>query len=164
MLHQIANDVCREIREYGDLSYQDVGDEIDTEWQVPWRWEKEQRQNLLKRDQEAKLVKAAKLTRPAFGEIMCRVLTKFVGRRFFMGPEEPYKPSWPMMEASEIYKIHHDELDREVQKMIDDLFSQGRSFDAQNEQASMGISRVIVYLIQEGLAKKGKSLAGDGDD
>ncbi len=164
MLHLIANHVIRLIREHGDLNYQDIGEEIGTEWQVPWRWEHDKRQNLLKRSQEEILVRMSKLTRLEFGRIMCEVLSEFIGRRFTMGPAEPYVPAWPLRRAAKLYGQCHDLLDQEDQEIIDELMCQGRTVGAQAEQSQRVLAKVMIRTMREGLAKKGRSLPSDVED
>ncbi len=164
MLHQIANHVYRLIRERSKLSYQDIGEEIGTKWQVPWRWETKQNEYLPKRTYEAKLVKLAKLTLDEFGEIMCEVLTEFVGRRFTMGQPVDYLPTVPLARCDKLYRLHRDKLGPEVQDVIDELMCEARGLDAQAESIIRVLAKEVTRLIEEGLAAKGRSLSSSGGD
>ncbi len=168
MLHQIAHHVYRLIREHGELTYEEIGVGIKRKWQVPWRWEEkkeEKRQeHLPKRSHEAILVKMAKLTREAFGEIMCQVLTEFVGRQFTMGPPADYLPALPLARVGKLYSLHHNDLEPETRQIIDEMMCQARNVDTTAESTIRFLAREITRQIEQGLAAKGKSLSSsDGD-
>ena len=99
MIHEIAGTVYRLIREYGLLTPEEVAEAIARQRQAVWRMESNKNERLLKRAQEEILVEKAKLTRPAFGEIMCEALTPFVGRRLMMAPSDHFIASQPLARA-----------------------------------------------------------------
>ena len=151
MIHEIANEVYRQIREYGQLSHEQVGKAVGRSHDTIRRWEKSEQQGLPKRDQEEKLVKKAKLTRLAFGEIMCKVLTEFVGRRFVMIAPDQWVPSLPMTRTLELYSRHRERLSLEVQQAIEEMLCHGRSLDADAEQACRIYEKQCVRLIEQAI-------------
>lgn len=162
MIHEIASEVYRLIREYGGLTHEQVAAAIGRKHQVVWRWEGNKQKLLPKREQEAALVEKAKLTRIAFGDIMCKVLTPFVGRRITMASSDQYVPSLPLLRAIELYSTHRDDLDSETRELIEDLIAQGRSLDVAAEQSCRAFEKLIVRLIEQARATKGSTTPDPG--
>lgn len=84
MIYKIAHSVYKGIREHANLSIDEVAAAIDRKRQIVYRIEGGEQ--LLKPDQEALLVKRANLSREAFVEIMCKVLSEFLGQRVMIAP------------------------------------------------------------------------------
>lgn len=164
MIHEIASKVYQLIRQHGGLSAEEVASAIGKQRQVVWRWEGNRQKLLPKRDQEAALVKKAQLTRLAFGEIMCQVLTPFVGRRFIMAPAEEYIPSLPLYRAARLYSRHRDQLDPDAQEMINEMLGHGRMLDAATERTCSSLEKQITRLIEQALAANEKDLSSKGRD
>ena len=154
MIHRIASEVYREIREYGRLTAEEVAKDLGRDRQTVMRWESETNSQLPRPEQEKILIKKAKLTRVAFGQIMCKVLTGFVGRLFSIGPPEPYRPSQPLLGATEHYFKHRDDLSPEAQEDVEDLLSLGRSLDADTERACRLLAKQVVRRIEQDLARR----------
>ncbi len=68
MIHKFKHLVYRRIRKYGGLSREDVAKALGKNRQVVWRWE--ETGQMPSPEDEAILVKAAKLTPLAFVQIM----------------------------------------------------------------------------------------------
>ena len=164
MIHQISGTVYRLIREYGGLTPENVAAAIGRKRQTIWRLEKNQNQMLLKRSHEDILVEKAKLTRPAFGEIMCEALTPFVGRRILMAPSDHFIPSRPLSRALKLYSLHQDKLKPEVQQIIDEMLNEGRSIDAGAERTCRLFEKEIVRLINEAREARGEDPSSDDED
>ncbi len=163
MIHQIASEVYRLIREYGGLSQEDVARAIDRQPQVVWRWEKKEQKQLPNREQETILVQEAQLTQKAFGEIMCLVLSKFLERRVTVAyPDDRLTSQW-LFRAAKLYSHHRDHLSPEDQKMIEEMLCHGRSLDATAEQTCRIYEKIITSMVTRTLAAKGLSLPIDDD-
>ena len=156
MIHDITSEVYREIREYGDLTVKQVADAIGRRRQTVWRWESGQQ--VPTREQERILVEKAKLTIPAFGEIVARAMTKLTNRPFTMAPPADYVPSVPLARAFKQYSLHGTRIDPPTRERIEELLSLGRMADAQAEQACSYFAREALRLIEKAL---GESLSGD---
>ena len=152
MIHRIASEVYREIREYGRISATEVAKGIGRDRQTVMRWESDTSSQLPKAEQEKVLIQKTGLSRVAFGQIMCKVLTDFVGRLFTMGPPEPYRPSQPLLGATEHFFKHRDVLSPEAQEDVEDLLSLGRSLDADTERACRTLAKQVVRRIEQDLA------------
>ena len=157
MIHDIAPDVYRAIREYGDLSPEELADALGLKRQVVHRWENAKQESLPKRAQEKILVDETKLTPLAFTEILCEVLTDFSGRQVTMAPSADYVPSLPLVRAVKQYSRHRDKLDPGTRGRIEEMLLLGRTADANAEQVCSFFAREILRLIEEALAAKGES-------
>ncbi len=156
MLHLIAPEVFREIREFGDLTKNKLAGELGRKRQVVYRWE--QKGQFPSRKQERILVEKAKLTRHAFVVIMCRVLSRFLGQRVIIAPGDRYVPSTPLWRASDLYHRIAHKLDRETREEVLAKLHQGRTLEAVAEQSCSMYERDIVRLIETALAARGESL------
>ena len=154
MIRQIKAEVYRKIREWADISHDDIAEEIGTKDQVPWRWESAKHTTIPKPAQEEALVKLAKLTRPAFVEIMCEVLTEFCGRRVTMAPSDEYMPSLPLARARRQFSLHRDDLTEEEQEIVQDMLTQGRINDAATEQTCILFEKQILRIIERARERK----------
>ena len=164
MIRRIAAGVYRKIRESGGLSKGDVAKEVGLQRQTIWRWESKKEALLPKREQEEILVKAAKLTRLRFGEIMCEVLSEFLGRRVTMAPPADYIPSMPLARAARRYSLRRDLLDQEDQDAIEEMLAEARNLELAAEQICRAHAKRIERLIEKAEAAAGRSPLSGGDD
>ncbi len=100
----------------------------------------------------------ANLTRLAFAEIMCKALSKFLGRQVIIAPEGQYVPASPL-EAAELFSTHRDRLAPEVQRRIEDSLREARKQAAEADRASLALEREIRGLIVNALADLGEPLS-----
>ena len=155
MLHDIAHDVYRYIRLYGSLSKKDVAEAIGRKHHTITRWE--EHGQLPSAEQEAVLVKAANLTRLAFVEIMCKVLSQLVDREVIMAPRGDYLPVMPLARAAKLYRKHYYTLDPRQRSIIEEKLHQGRVLDAVTEQTCNLFEIEIQREIEKALASEGET-------
>ena len=86
MIHQIAQDVYRWIREYGHLSRDEIAEAIGRKRQAIYRWE--QGGQIPSPEQEQILVEKANCSKLIFAEIVCKKLSLLIGRRVMIAPED----------------------------------------------------------------------------
>ena len=164
MLHEIAGTVYRLIREYGLLTPDEVAEALGRQRQAVWRMESNKNERLLKRAQEEILVEKAKLTRSAFGEIMCEALTPFVGQRIMMAPSDQFVPSQPLARALRLYSLHQHKLKPEVEQIIDEMLCEGRTIDVGAERTCRVFEKEIVRLINEAREARGEDPSSDDEE
>ncbi len=159
MIHKIAHEVYKAIRKHGDLSIVEVAAAIGRERQIVYRIENGEQ--LLMAEQEASLVKRANLSRMAFVEIMCKVLSKFLGRRVIIAPQGQFLSASPLARAADVYSLHQEKLDPEVRERIEAKLHQGRLLDTATDQTCSLFEKEIRLLIKEALGFE--SLVDDDD-
>ncbi len=164
MLHRIGARVVQRIREWGRLTPEEAGEAVGRSHDTIRRWENEKEGNLPRRELEEKLVEKVKLTREAFGEIMCRVLTEFVGRRFVMLPAGEWISSVPLFRARELFDREYHRLEPELRSMIGEMLDQARLLHAASEQTCRSYEKQIVYLIEQALANRKATTTGATDE
>ncbi len=153
MIRKIAHLIYRHIREYGDLSRDDVARAIGKQRQVVWRWE--EKGQMPSREEEAILVEEAKLTPLAFVEIMCKVLSLVIEEaRVVIAPGVDYSPRAPLIRASERYRANYNELDDDQRAAIEARLSQGRILDSVVEQTCSIFEKQIADEIEAVLEAK----------
>ncbi len=109
MITRFTRKVYRRIRTHGKLSKEEAATAIGRDRQIIYRIEGKENQ-LLTPEQEDRLVKKANLSKEAFVEIMCIVLSKFLGRPVIIAPKGRYMPSSPLARAAALYSFYEERL------------------------------------------------------
>ncbi len=159
MLYQIANAVVRLIREYGGLTEKELAAAMGKRQSrnLIWRWEHES--HLPSPKQEAILVKEAHLTRVAFVEIMCKVLSNFLGLPVMIAAEGQNAWASPLTRTADLYDAYRDKLDPEVQTRIEEALREARKLAAQADRRCIAFEQEIKDVIVKALAVRGETLA-----
>ncbi len=111
------------------------------------------------RAQEAILVEKARLTRLAFVEIMCKVLSRFIGRPVVIAAEGSYAPATPLVRAEALLYRHRDELDPETHARLEKKLSIARKLAVDADRLCVAFEREIKEVIVAALAGRGETLA-----
>ncbi len=157
MIQQIKNAVYRHIREYDELTEKDVAEATGKSRYAVRRWETGD--DFPSAKAEALLVEKANLTRLDFVEIMCKVLSKFLGRPVIIATEGQYVPASPLEGAAELLSTHRDKLAPEVQRRLEDSLREARKQAAEADRASIALEREIRDPIVNALADLGETLS-----
>ncbi len=153
MLHEISQDVYRLIREYGDLTKEEVAKAIDRERQAVYRWETAKKIPNL--EQEAILDKISGITRLSFAEAVCKAVSNFLnGQRVEIGPKGEFLASVPLVRASRLYGANFNLLTQEQRKKIEEKLRHGRAIDLAAEQQCNLIEAEIDEFIKSALDEK----------
>ncbi len=149
MIYEIFHDVVRRIREYAGLSKEEVAGAMGLKAQAIWRWEKKDENPLPNREQLAILVKLTKLSRFAFVQIMCEVLSDFLDRQVSISPEGQFLPAPPLSRATTAYAAEKQDLDPESQQLVEAKLHLARSLEALVEQVVHHIAIEVERLIEQ---------------
>ncbi len=149
MIYEIFHDVCHRIRNYAGLSKEDVAAAVGLQGQAVWRWENKDQKPLPNRKQLAILVKLANLSRFAFVQIMCEVLSDFLKRDVSISPEGQFMPAPPLSRATKAYAAEKEGLDPASQQLIEIKLHQARSLEALVEQVVHQIAIEVERLIEQ---------------
>ncbi len=160
MITDIAPDIYELIRKWGRLTVARASEAIGKERQIIYRIRKGEQ--LLNAEDEAALVKAANLSKEAFVEIVCKALTKFLGRRVMSSPKSGYRPSSPLVRADDLYLLCHDRLPADVRETIEAKLRQGKLMDAAADEAAALFETEIRQLIEAALGPE--ALLGTEED
>ncbi len=162
MLQEISGGVYQRIREYGGLSPEEVAELVGRRRQVVSRWESNKQ--MPKRDQEKILVEASKLSRLAFGEIICEVVGEFVGRPITIGASTEYVPSRVLLRAAGRYNKYRHDIPQDSRDAIEEMLAEGRSLDVGAERACRVLAKQIDREIDRYLAARKSQPPDDEDD
>ncbi len=153
MLHKIMPDVLREIRKYARLGITEAGNAMGRERQIVYRIERGEQ--LPTREQELALFKRAKVSRHVFVEIMCKSLTKFLGRPVIIAPTgRAFMAASPLARIADYYSSHEEELPQELKERIEAKLRLGRLLDSAADQACSQFEIEIRALIQDALGRR----------
>ncbi len=143
MIHQIAQDVYRWIREHGRLSREEIAEAIGRKRQVVYRWE--QGDQIPSPEQEQILVEKAKCSKLVFAEIMCKKLSLLTGRRVMIAPEDQvrYLPTVSLARAAELYRENYPKLTPVQRRRIEEKLRHGRTLDSVVEETLSMIERDV---------------------
>ena len=147
MFTRFSKHVFKLIRLHGDLSVDEAAAAIGKERQIIYRIEGGNQ--LLTAEQEERLVKRANLSKEAFVLIMCKVLTKFLGRPVIVAPKGRYLPAPPLARAAELYALYEHQLEPELRERITAILHQGRLLDALADQTASLFEKEIRQLIAD---------------
>ncbi len=117
MLTKLTRKIYQGIRKHGKLSPPEAAAAIGRDRQIVYRIEGEENQ-LLTSDQEERLVRRANLSKRAFVEIMCKVLSKFLGQAVIIAPQGRYFPSSPLARAGSLFNFYEARLPLELAARI----------------------------------------------
>ncbi len=165
MITRIAPDIYKGIREADDLGVDEAAAPIRKKRQIIYRIERGEQ--LLNAEDEAALVKAANLSKDVFCDIVCKALTKFLGRPVIVTPKSGYRPASPLVRGDEMYIANHERLPAEVRERIKAKLHMGRLVDAAADQAADLILIEIREMIEGALGPEAvldTDLDPDGDD
>ncbi len=135
------------IRKHGDLSIDGAAAAIGKGRQIVYRIEGKERQ-LLTADQEERLVRKANLSKEAFVEIMCRVLSKFLGRPVVISPRDRYLPCSPLARAAAVFRVFEDQLEPQLRHRITTKLNNGRMLEAAVDEAASLCEMEVMELIE----------------
>ena len=149
MIYEIAKHVYKAVRERGGVTVDELAAAVGRKRQTIYR--AEGGQQLLSPEQEQILNKKANLSQDAFGEIMCKELTKLLGRRVRISPEGEFLPATPLMRAADLYSLYRRQLDRGAREKIEAKLHQGRMLEAVADQTCCLFEREIRELVEDAL-------------
>ncbi len=147
MLTRIGREVFQEIRKHGDLSVDEAAAAIGKGRQIVYRIEGEKRQ-LLTADQEDRLVRRANLSREAFVQIMCKVLSKFLGRPVTIAPKGRYLPSSPLARDAALFVFFEDRLPPGLKARIRTKLNNARIMEAAVDETASQCEMEVHDLVQ----------------
>ncbi len=150
MFTRISPEVYEEIRKHGGLSRDEAGSAIGKERQIVYRIEGKQKQ-LLTAEQEERLVRRSSLSVEAFVEIMCKVLSKLLGRPVITAPLGRYLPSSPLARTAELFARCEHRLTPELRARITAKLNNGRMLEAAADQIASDYEADIRELIEQAL-------------
>ncbi len=156
MIYQIYAEVFREIRVSSDLGVNELAGGLGRKRQTVTRIEGGKQ--IASLEQEAILVEKANLSRKRFVEIMCKVLSKFLGMRVMIVPELRYMPTSILEVGARLFNRHQEKIDLKVQQRIKAKLLQARSLEATTDLAVEMHGQEILGMIEEALAARGEKL------
>ncbi len=150
MFTRISPEVYEEIRDHGGLSRDEASAAIGKERQIVYRIEGKKKQ-LLTAEQGERLVRRANLSTEAFVVIMCKVLSKLLGRPVIIAPPGRYLPSSPLARAAEMFKKCESRLSLELRHRIISKLNNGQMLEAAADQIASDYETDIRELIEQAL-------------
>ena len=154
MIHDIKRDVYKWIRQYGDLTPEQMGEALNKDRQIIWRFEEKGQMPTV--EQEKILVEESRCTKLVFAEIACKALSRLTGRRVMVAPEDQvsYLPTVPLVKAAERYREGFAKLSPEQRKRLERKLRQARTLDSVIDQIMSDIDEEIESEIAEAEEKE----------
>ncbi len=150
MIHKLMPDLLKEIRKYGDLNPTQAGEAMGRERQIVNRIENGQQ--LPTPEQEKGLFKKVGLSRYVFVEILCKVLTRFLGRPVIIAPRgRPFLATSSLVRTADYFSRHEVKLPAELRAKIREKLALARRVDAASDQLCDQYEKEIRELIEDAL-------------
>ncbi len=163
MLYLIKREVYLAIREYGQLKPGEASAAMKREHQLSSRLEGGDQ--MPTPEQEALLVEKVGLSKSVFVELMCRVLSTFLGdgRRVMIVPRGQHLPISPIIRAGDLYDRYQEKLSYKQCKRIERLLNHGRRTDVSADHTADIVEDEVRLIIKDALEARGERLLDDDE-
>lgn len=164
MFQKFMGQTIAAMRRYADLSETELGERIGKSAQTIKRLEKNDRETVIKRELEERIVEVTGVTKPIFAEMLAETAGKYLGVRLVVLPQDAPVPSIDVLKAIRLFSSHSYKLDQEERDSIEGLLDDLRCHTAEAERLSKTVAKDVIRRINNARIRLGEDPSDVSED